>query len=366
MNDKTKRRLKMFLYAFVLFAALAALAAAALYRHISVRFGELPSESEKAEFLNIPYYYGGKFHNDEEVVMLASRRDLSRMLLRFFGKSENAPKPGDGPKIVRLDKSSFPEKRDAFSFIWLGHSTMVFEMDGARFMTDPVFGNASPVPFTVRRYMESPLRREDIPPLDFVIISHDHYDHLEYDTVKFLKGRDVKFVTALGVGARLRGWGVPAGRIIELAWEESVEIAGLTVTAERSRHFSGRRTNDRDSTLWASYVIEGKNDRRVYFGADSGYGRHFKEIGEKYGGFDLACLEIDAWNDNWPNNHMFPEESVRAHKDLQGKKFLPIHWGVFDLAMHPWDESVGRAREAAKKEGVEFVDVPMGEKRVLE
>ena len=214
--------------------------------------------------------------------------------------------------------------------------------------------------------LEPPLRREDIPQLDFVIISHDHYDHLEYGTVKFLKDRDVKFVTALGVGARLRGWGVPADRIIELGWEESAEVAGLTITAERSRHFSGRHTNDRDSTLWASYVIEDKNDRRVFFGADSGYGRHFKEIGEKYGGFDLTCLEIDAWNENWPNNHMFPEESVRAHNDLRGKKYLPIHWGVFDLAMHPWNESIGKAKEAAKKENVELVDVLMGEKKVLE
>lgn len=356
----------MFLYAFVFFAALIAAAAGALYWHISVRFGELPGEAEKAEFLKKPYYYGGKFHNDEEVVMLASKRDLSKMLLRFFRKSENAPKAGEGPKTVRLDKSSFAENRDDFSFIWLGHSAMIFEMDGARFMTDPVFGNASPVPFTVHRYVESPLRREDIPQLDFVIISHDHYDHLEYGTVKFLKDRDVKFVTALGVGARLRGWGVPADRIIELGWEESAEVAGLTITAERSRHFSGRHTNDRDSTLWASYVIEDKNDRRVFFGADSGYGRHFKEIGEKYGGFDLTCLEIDAWNENWPNNHMFPEESVRAHNDLRGKKYLPIHWGVFDLAMHPWNESIGKAKEAAKKENVELVDVLMGEKKVLE
>ena len=232
-------------------------------------------------------------------------------------------------------------------------------------MTDPVFGNAAPLPGVVRRYCESPLSRDELPPLDFFIVSHDHYDHLEYKTIRFLRDTETHFIVPLGVGARLRGWGIAPERIHELNWDDSITFAGLKITALTSRHFSGRSGKDRNRTLWAAFLIEG-GGKKIFFGADGGYGKHFREIGRKHGPFDLVCLEIDAWNERWPNNHMFPGEVIKAYQDLGGKTLLPIHWGVFDLAMHPWDESIRKVMEHARKAEIRIITPKMGEKTLPE
>ena len=337
---------------------------------VSRNMGELPSREEKEKFSRLSYYKNGRFENEEMVKFFPKekRKKRSRLgMFRFLFKSPNAPE-WDLPK-VHLSPADFSGKKDMFSVRWLGHSSLVFELAGARFMTDPVFGNAAPVPGVVRRYTENPMKISELPELDFVLISHDHYDHLEYDFIRAIRFKKFPIVTALGVGARLRSWGIDASRIKELGWHESVVIGNIKVTAVPSRHFSGRSWADRFQTLWASYVIEslpekdsGMESKKIFFGADSGYGKQFAAAGKKYGPFDLVCLEIDAWNENWPYNHMFPGEMPPAFRDLKGKLFLPIHWGVFDLAMHKWDHSIGEIVRLAKENNIPCITPLMGEK----
>lgn len=322
-------------------------------------FGELPDETECKKFEPLSNFSNGQFHNRESVKMDVKKLAKKPGFFRFLLGSSNAPDV-ELP-TVPLTGKSFAEKPGEFNVVWLGHSMLIFELAGVRFLTDPVFGNAAPLPFVVRRYCDSPLPRRELPPLDFILITHDHYDHLEYPTIRFLRDSAVPFVVPLGVGARLRGWGIAPDRIHELNWNDSITLKGIRITALTSRHFSGRTFKDRNKTLWASFFFEG-GGKKIYFGADGGYGKHFAEIGSKYGPFDLTCLEIDAWNERWPHNHMFPSEVIQAQKDLKGKRLLPIHWGVFDLAMHPWDESIEKVRSLAEGEKIPLLTPKMGER----
>lgn len=345
---------------FVLFAFLLFTGGAACYA--LCRIGAAPSESEKAFLNKLPNYRDGKFLNLEPVEINTKKLAKKAGFFRFIFASPNAPRR----PYPRLDliKSSFPAKPEEFNVCWLGHSTLIFELGGARFMVDPVFGNASPLPGIVRRFVPSPLPRNEIPELDFVVISHDHYDHLEYETIRAFRNKKFPIITTAGVGARLRGWGIPANRIIEMNWNNYTTVAGVKIMAHPARHFSGRSFDDRFSTLWASFSFE-RNGRKIFFGGDSGYGKHFAEIGRKYGPFDLVCLEIDAWNERWPNNHSFPEEVIKEFRELNGRLLLPIHWGVFDLAMHPYYESINKVCELAKKKGVPLLLPAMGERKRL-
>ena len=326
--------------------------------YVMTRFGSLPTAAETAQWKELENYRDGRFHNLEANDFAAKKAVKKSGFLKFLFKSKNAPSFQIPQKQDRHD-SSTPLK-DAFSVYWLGHSSLIFELGDTRFMTDPVFGNAAPVPGIVTRYCEPPIRRSELPPLDFIIVSHDHYDHLEYDTIRALRHTDIIFVTPVGVGARLRSFGIKPENIRELYWYESTQIGNTTITATPGRHFSGRTLKDRYKTLWAGWVIE-NGGRKIFFGGDSGYGKHFKDIGEKFGPFDLVCLEIDAWNENWKNNHMFPHEFPVAAKELNAKLAMPIHWAVFDLAMHPWKESITKVSEEAEKAGLPLFTPMMGE-----
>lgn len=326
--------------------------------YIMTRFGALPTATEYAAWEKYETFRDGRFHNLEANDFVAKKAVKKSGFLKFLFKSKNAPSFQIPQEQDRHD-SSTPLK-DAFSVYWLGHSSLIFELGDTRFMTDPVFGNAAPVPGIVTRYCEPPIRRSELPPLDFIIVSHDHYDHLEYDTIRALRHTDIIFVTPLGVGARLRSFGIKPENIRELYWYESTQIGNTTITATPGRHFSGRTLKDRYKTLWASWVIE-NGGRKIFFGGDSGYGKHFKDIGKKFGPFDLVCLEIDAWNENWKNNHMFPHEFPVAAKELNAKLAMPIHWAVFDLAMHPWKKSITKVSEEAEKAGLPLFTPMMGE-----
>ena len=326
--------------------------------YIMTRFGALPAATEYAAWEKYETFREDRFHNLEANDFVAKKAVRKSGFLKFLFKSKNAPSFQIPQKQDRHD-SSTPLK-DAFSVYWLGHSSLIFELGDTRFMTDPVFGNAAPVPGIVTRYCEPPIRRSELPPLDFIIVSHDHYDHLEYDTIRALRHTDIIFVTPLGVGARLRSFGIKPENIRELYWYESTQIGNTTITATPGRHFSGRTLKDRFKTLWAGWVIE-NGGRKIFFGGDSGYGKHFKDIGKKFGPFDLVCLEIDAWNENWKNNHMFPHEFPVAAKELNAKLAMPIHWAVFDLAMHPWRDSITMVSAEAEKAGLPLFTPMMGE-----
>ncbi|MDR2032706.1 MAG: MBL fold metallo-hydrolase, partial [Azoarcus sp.] len=245
---------------------------------------------------------------------------------------------------------------------WLGHSSLIVELEGKRLLIDPVFGNAAPIPGIMGRYGAPPLARDQLPPLDYVLITHDHYDHLEYATMRALRDWNVQFVVPYGVGAHLRKWGIAPERIHETGWGETYFGNGLDFASERTIHFSGRTFGSRNKSLWTSWSLKGQQFR-VFISGDSGYGEHFRDIGAKHGPFDLAFIEIDAWNADWPRTHMFPEEVIRAYHDLGARAMVPVHWGVFDLGDHPWDESIRLVADLATKAGdVRLLTPLMGEK----
>lgn len=222
---------------------------------------------------------------------------------------------------------------------WLGHSTVLLEIDGKRVLTDPVWGErASPFPFLgPKRFQPVPVAIDALPELDVIVISHDHYDHLDYVSVRALAALNVPFVTSLGVGARLEAWGIPAERIIELDWWENTTVKGLTITAAPSHHFSGRTLRDRNSTLWSSFAIRGER-HAVFFSGDTGLAPHFADIGQRLGPFDLVMIEVGAFHPSWGSVHLGPDNALKAWQQLGSGSFLPIHWATFNLAMHAWDE----------------------------
>lgn len=247
---------------------------------------------------------------------------------------------------------------------WLGHSTVLIEIDGYRVLTDPVWGTrASPSRLAgPKRFQPVPVPLRNMPPLDLVLISHDHYDHLDYRTIRDLAKSEVPFVTSLGVGAHLEAFDVPPARITELDWWESHAVpgTGLTVTAAPSQHFSGRGLKDRNTTLWSSLVL--KTDRHaVFFSGDTGLTTEYAKIRERLGPFDLVMLEVGAFHPAWGDMHLGPENALEAHRLLGGGPFLPVHWGTFSLAMHAWDQPAERLLELAPKMGAQLVMPRLGE-----
>jgi L-ascorbate metabolism protein UlaG (beta-lactamase superfamily) len=300
---------------------------------------------------------------------------------QWKGKFVNALKPRHEPwsaisKWVKGAPNREPSaplpllKRHASEFLvpppsglrvtWLGHSSMLVEMDGRRFLTDPVFSERiSPAPrFGPRRFFPSPMEATELPPLDAVVISHDHFDHLDMATVSAIP--DTTFVTPLGVGAHLEHWGISKERIVELDWWQSTAIGGVELACTPSRHFSGRSLTSRDGTLWAGWAILGKK-HRVFFSGDTGMFPGFAEIGDKYGPFDLTMIESGAYDAAWADVHIGPEQAVRAHRILRGRVLMPIHWGTFNLALHAWTEPAERAIVEGRKQSSTLVLPSPGE-----
>ncbi len=247
---------------------------------------------------------------------------------------------------------------------WLGHSTVLIEIDGLRVLTDPVWGpRASPSRLIgPKRFQPVPIKLSALPPLDVVLVSHDHYDHLDYPTIRELAKREVPFVTSLGVGAHLEAWGVPAARIHEIDWWESWSLpnADLTITAAPSQHFSGRGLKDRNATLWSSLAIRSKK-HSVFFSGDTGLTSEYAAIRERLGPFDLVMLEVGAFHPSWGHIHLGAEHALEAHTLLGGGAFLPVHWGTFSLAMHAWDEPVETLLSLAKNRDAQLVMPRLGD-----
>jgi L-ascorbate metabolism protein UlaG (beta-lactamase superfamily) len=247
---------------------------------------------------------------------------------------------------------------------WLGHSTVLIEIDGLRVLTDPVWGlRASPARFAgPKRFQPVPVALRALPPIDVVLVSHDHYDHLDYPTIRELRKRDVPFVTSLGVGAHLEAWGVRPENIVELDWWESHSLAnaGLTITAAPSQHFSGRTGKRRNSTLWSSLVIRSRR-HTLFFSGDTGLTPEYQAIRERLGPFDLVMLEVGAFHPAWGDMHLGPANALKALTLLGGGPFLPIHWGTFALALHPWDQPAEALLELAPKSGAQLLMPRLGE-----
>jgi L-ascorbate metabolism protein UlaG (beta-lactamase superfamily) len=286
---------------------------------------------------------GGRFGNDEPgaaVAVGAIPAILGAMLAR--GTTGRPTRP------VPLVRTAAADGAGPLALTWFGHSSALLEIDGQRVLTDPVWGErVSPSRLLgPRRLHPVPLPLNGLPDVDAVLISHDHYDHLDMPTIRAL-GRlsTAQFVVPIGIGAHLHGWGIPRSRIVELDWDEQTEIGRLTLTCTRARHFSGRGVV-RNTTQWASWSVAGPQ-HRVFFGGDTGYTTAFAEIGARLGPFELALLPVGAYSDLWPDVHMTPEEAVRAHHDLRAGLLVPVHWATFNLGFHSWSEPISRLRIAA-------------------
>lgn len=311
------------------------------------------------------HYAKNKFVNLIPTSMSTGFRDmLSSAKEMIRGVPNSRPLPGiTNGKLNPADLGNAAEPK----VIWLGHSSLLVQINGLTLLLDPMFGTApSPVPFVGgKRYSDTPPADvKDLPPIDAVLLSHDHYDHLDYGTIRKLRSKVGHFFVPLGVGAHLERWGVPAANITETDWWSELELKGLKLCCTPSRHFSGRSLTDRNATLWCSWVLDGGREK-IFFSGDSGYGPHFKEIGKRYGPFDLTLMECGQYNERWAAIHMMPEETVQAHLDVGGKLLLPIHWGAFTLSLHAWTEPVERAVAAAEKQGVAIATPRIGEPVLL-
>lgn len=258
---------------------------------------------------------------------------------------------------MHFDKAAFKNG----DFVWFGHSTVLMKTDSVTVLADPVFYNASPVPMTVKPFpMQTVHTIDDLPEIDVVIISHDHYDHLDYKAIQELDEKVSRFLVPLGVKAHLLHWGVNAEKITEMDWYENTQYQSVEFVFTPSRHFSGRGITNRSSTLWGSWVVN-SSSANIFFSGDSGYFDEFKKIGERYGPFDIAFVEDGAYSVNWSQIHLMPEESVQVGIDLGTKVYFPIHWGKFDLSTHVWTEPIERAKKEAEKHNLSVATPIIGE-----
>lgn len=308
-------------------------------------------------------YHNGKFQNLVKTPMSGENTSILKNGLKFLKKGDER-EPKTIVETIRFNKNDFLRADTGITISWFGHSSLIININGTIILTDPVFSEiASPVSFMgVKRFKyTNQFEVEDMPQIDVVLISHDHYDHLDYKTIKKIDSKTRKYYVSLGVAAHLIHWGVKEEKIVEMDWWESNQLnEKLQFISTPSRHFSGRAGYDKDYTLWSSWVIKTEN-ASVYYCGDSGYGSHFKEIGEKYGPFDITFMECGQYNEGWPYIHMMPEQSVQAHIDLKGRIMIPIHWGKFNLSLHKWTEPVERAKNEAKRLKVNLINPVPGE-----
>ena len=338
----------------------------ALFLNLSPQFGGSASDKKKSEYSKSSNYLDGKFQNIGGITIDNSFGVYVKMLKEYLKPQSNSI-PQENVSVSKMDSLDIAKYQGETRLFWFGHSTFLLEIEDKNILIDPMMGEVpAPHPWLgAKRFSNQlPIKIEKLPQIDAVILSHDHYDHLDYESIMKLKDKVKMFYTPLGLGAHLIEWGVSKDKIVELDWWENVEHEGLIFRCTPAQHFSGRGLTDRGSTLWASWIIESKNEN-IFFSGDSGYGDHFKEIGEKYGPFDFAMMECGQYNELWKEIHMFPEETVQAAVDIKAKRIMPIHWGAFKLALHSWTDPVERIIKKAKEMDVDIVVPKIGEPIII-
>jgi L-ascorbate metabolism protein UlaG (beta-lactamase superfamily) len=306
---------------------------------------------------NSPNYYGGRFVNELPTDLVKIKELWSVLGEQLAPSADRQPEQ----LLPVVDCCSEPPAIPSLRAYWLGHASVLLEMDGVRVLFDPVFDDSvQHAAGFAYRFHRLPIARDSLPSIDLVIISHDHYDHLERSSVLYFATREAKFVVPLGVKKLLVEWGAPPHLVADLDWWESFDYEALKIVCTPARHYSGRSISQFDRSLWASWTVVGP-DSRVFYGGDTGYSDHFERVGNKYGPFDLTILPIGAYDDAWPDIHIRPEEAVVAQQALRGKLLLPIHWGTFDLSTHPWDEPIKRLVSFAADENLRVATPMPGE-----
>jgi L-ascorbate metabolism protein UlaG (beta-lactamase superfamily) len=353
--------IKYLIYILVIFAILIF-----IFLNVSPVFGASPDKNSKKIIENSENFIEGKFRNIKTTYTNFRTLEKKATLMDWFSPPKDKNPLNPLPTIKFIGKDLAEGK-----FVWLGHSTVLMKTEGLVVMTDPVFNRASPLPsfnsksksnfFNGKPFIfENPVVIDDLPKVDVVIISHDHYDHLDSKAIKDLSNRVDQFFVPLGVGAHLERWGVNKNRITEYDWYDSKDYKNIKFTFAPSLHFSGRGVTNGNSTLWGSWMIKSKT-LSAYFSGDGGYSETFKKLGNEYGPFDIAFIENGAYNVDWSNVHMFPDEAVQASIDLKAEVLFPIHWSKFDLSVHPWDEPIIRITKEAEKKNVNIATPMIGE-----
>ena len=326
----------------------------------SAPFGKLPSGKRLEKIQRSPHYTDGKYLNLTHTPDLAEGvgyTDIIRDLL--FNKSKRV-NPIDRIPSKKTDLLHLDPSKDVL--VWFGHSSYFIQVDGKKILVDPVFsGNASPIPGTMKSYPGSDVYTVDeLPAIDFLFISHDHWDHLDYETITKLKSKVKKVITGLGTGEHLEHWGYDTSAIIEKEWNEEIDLGdGFIANTTPARHFSGRGLR-RQPSLWTSFVLRTPT-LKIFIGGDSGYDTHFATIGEKFGPFDLVLLECGQYNKNWKYIHSMPEEVLKEAQELKAKRLMPVHWGKFSLALHAWDEPIIKIYALSKAANLPLVTPLIGE-----
>lgn len=325
----------------------------------SKMFGQFPDQKRKSYFKTLANYRDGQFQNQIPTPALLEGESMAKVMWGFFGKHPDTT-PRNPIPHVSTDLRALPREKDLL--VWFGHSSYLMQVDGKRFLIDPVFsGNASPVFGSVKAFAgANTYQASDMPDIDVLLISHDHWDHLDYGTIRLLKEKVKLVVCGLGVAQHFIYWGWPPEKIIEKNWYEHVDIGEtIRITLTPARHFSGRFLS-RNISLWTSFVVKTAS-KTLFLGGDSGYAPHFAELGAKYGPFDLAILECGQYNERWPYIHSLPPEIIQEVKDLRAKALLPVHHSKFKLAQHPWYEPLEQVTALAQAEKLPILTPKIGE-----
>lgn len=325
----------------------------------SDRFGALAQAERLKRMQSYPNFKDGAFENLEYTPALAEGTSNVEVFKSFFFAKKVRNAPVDSIPVVQTNLKQLPA--DSNLYVWFGHSSYLLQLDGKKILVDPVFSKyASPVRFGIKAFLSTySYSAEDMPEIDILVITHDHWDHLDYNTFKALQHKVKHIITAIGVGAHLEKWGFAKERITELYWGEQAELLNFKFTSTPSRHFSGR-TFKRNTSLWSSFVLQSAS-KKIFIGGDSGYGKHFKEIGDSYGPFDYAIIENGQYNKMWKYIHLMPEQVITVSQELKTKMTIPVHSSKFPLAHHPWDEPLIRVTQEAQRQNFPLLMPKIGQ-----
>jgi len=340
---------------------LAAIGTGCTWYSTSAVFGSPMTPAQQQPYTSSNNFVGTQFVNQIETSTDQSFGFMAGALWDYITAEDLAPERNID--VVKADPSQLNNPNKKTQLMWFGHSSFLLQTANQNLLFDPIFSDfAAPHPaLGSKRYSnELPIEPENLPTIDAVIISHDHYDHLDYPSIMRLDAKVKHYYVPLGVGQHLLNWGIAPERISEMDWWQANDLNGIKLTLTPARHFSGRRLGNSNSTLWGGWMVEAP-DHRVFFSGDSGYGPHFKEIGQRFGPIDIALVEAGQYNYRWKAIHMMPNESVQAAQDLDARIMMPVHWGAFTLSLHPWDEPAEQTTLLAQQQGQAIVIPRIGE-----